>query len=72
MKQVLLGMLTMLTLGVPSMSHAQKGNLQKGDYGFLYCHMNDHGRAWTAYALSRDGFHYKDLLNGDSIFSAEA
>ena len=31
--------------------------------------MNDHGRAWTAYALSRDGFHYHDLLNGDSIFS---
>ena len=48
---------------------AQKGNLQKGDYGYLFCHMNDHGRAWTAYALSRDGFHYHDLLNGDSIFS---
>jgi len=48
---------------------AQKGNLQQGDYGYLYCHMNDRGRAWTAYALSRDGFHYHDLLNGDSIFS---
>ena len=48
---------------------AQKGNLQKGDYGYLYCHMNDHGRAWTAYALSRDGLHYHDLLDGDSIFS---
>ena len=46
-----------------------KGNLQKGDYGYLYCHMNDRGRAWTAYALSRDGFHYHDLLDGDSIFS---
>ena len=42
--------------------YAQKGNLQKGGYGYLYCHMNDHGRAWTAYALSRDGFHYEDLL----------
>ena len=46
-----------------------KGNLQRGDYGYLYCHMNDNGRAWTAYALSRDGLHYHDLLNGDSVFS---
>ena len=41
---------------------AQKGNYQVGDYGYLYCHMNDRGRAWTAYALSRDGLHYHDLL----------
>ncbi|MBR6276306.1 MAG: glycoside hydrolase family 43 protein [Prevotella sp.] len=47
----------------------QKGNLQKGDYGYLFCHMNDRGRAWTAYALSRDGLHYHDLIGGDSIFS---
>ena len=51
------------------MAQAKKGNYQTGDYGYLYCHMNDRGRAWTAYALSRDGFHYHDLLNGDSIFS---
>ena len=44
-------------------------NLQKGNYGYLFCHMNDRGRAWTAYALSRDGLHYHDLLNGDSVFS---
>ena len=48
---------------------AQPGNFQKGDYGYLYCHMNDAGPAWTAYALSRDGFHYHDLIGGDSIFS---
>ncbi len=48
---------------------AHKGNPQTGDYGYLYCHMNDRGRAWTAYALSRDGLHYHDLLNGDSVFS---
>ncbi len=47
----------------------QRGNLQKGDYGYLYCHMSDHGQ-WTAYALSRDGLNYHDLLGGDSIFSA--
>mgnify|MGYP002623998391 FL=1 len=50
-------------------ANAQKGNFQKGDYGYLYCHMNDRGRAWTAYALSRDGLHYHDLLGGDSVFS---
>ena len=44
-------------------------NPQKGDYGYLYCHMNGNGRAWTAYALSRDGLHYHDLLRGDSVFS---
>ena len=59
--------LTLLCLMLKAES--QKGNLQKGDYGYLYCHMNDRGRAWTAYALSRDGFHYHDLLKGDSVFS---
>lgn len=52
-----------------SWAQSPKGNLQQGDYGYLYCHMNDRGRAWTAYALSRDGFHYHDIINGDSIFS---
>ena len=45
------------------------GNNQKGDYGYLYCHMSDRGE-WTAYAISRDGLHFHDLINGDSIFSA--
>ena len=62
---IVMGLMT----SAPQDAIAQKGNLQKGDYGFLYCHMNERGRAWTAYALSRDGFHYHDLLNGDSIFS---
>ena len=43
-------------------------NPQKGDYGYLYCHMSDRGE-WTAYAISRDGLHYQDIINGDSIFS---
>ena len=43
-------------------------NPQKGDYGYLYCHMSDRGE-WTAYAISRDGMNYQDILNGDSIFS---
>lgn len=42
-------------------------NLQKGDYGYLYCHMSGRGE-WTAYALSRDGLHFHDLINGDPIF----
>ena len=62
---LLAGMLIPMCLS----AQTKKGNFQKGDYGYLYCHMNDRGRAWTAYALSRDGFHYHDLLNGDSIFS---
>lgn len=48
---------------------ATSQNPQLGDYGYLYCHMNGNGRAWTAYALSRDGLHYHDLLGGDSVFS---
>ncbi len=58
-----------LLLPAKILAQHKKGNLQKGDYGYLYCHMNDRGRAWTAYALSRDGFHYHDLIGGDSIFS---
>lgn len=49
-------------------SGAQAQNLVKGDYGYLYCHMSDRGE-WTAYALSRDGLHFHDLIGGDSVFS---
>ena len=45
-------------------------NLQKGDYGYLYCHMSGRGE-WTAYALSRDGLHYEDLLGGDPVYDVE-
>ncbi len=45
-------------------------NLQKGDYGYLYCHMSDKGE-YTAYALSRDGYHYEDVIGGDPIFNPE-
>ena len=41
-------------------------NMQKGDYGYLYCHMSDKGQ-WTAYAVSRDGYHYEDILDGNAI-----
>ena len=50
----------------PSATMAQ--NPQKGNYGYLYCHMSDRGE-WTAYAISRDGLNYQDIINGDSIFS---
>lgn len=45
------------------------GNNESGDYGYLYCHMSDRGE-WTAYAVSRDGLNFEDIINGDSIFSA--
>ena len=32
-------------------------------YGYLYCHMSDRGQ-WTAYAISRDGYHYEEVLGG--------
>ena len=41
-------------------------NLQKGNYGYLYCHMSDRGQ-YTAYAISRDGYHYEDLLEGNAV-----
>ena len=61
----------LLTLALSGMMAATMTaqNPQQGDYGYLYCHMNGNGRAWTAYALSRDGLHYHDLLGGDSVFS---
>ena len=61
-------------LGISALSAKKKetvvpGNLQMGDYGYLYCHMSDRGQ-WTAFALSRDGLHYHDLFHGDSVFSS--
>lgn len=59
----------MLSAAAAPKSKKPTGNLQLGDYGYLNCHMSDHGE-WTAYALSRDGVNFHDLLGGDSIFSA--
>ena len=45
-------------------------NLQKGSYGYLYCHMSDRGE-WTAYAVSRDGYHYEDIKGGEPVFDPQ-
>lgn len=45
---------------------ASAQNVVKGDYGYLYCHMSDKGE-WTAYALSRDGYNYQDINEGNPI-----
>ena len=45
---------------------ASSQNLQKGDYGYLYCHMSDRGE-FTAYAISRDGYNYEDIIGGKAI-----
>lgn len=50
---------------------ASAQNPQRGGYGYLYCHMSDRGE-WTAFALSRDGLNYHDVINGDSIFPPSA
>ncbi len=42
-------------------------NPVKGNYGYLYCHMSDRGE-WTAYAVSRDGYHYEDIIGGQPVF----
>lgn len=42
-------------------------NPQKGEY-FLYCHMSDKGQ-WTAFAVSKDGLNYEDIIGGEPIFS---
>lgn len=62
------GLLLSLCLSTTIAVSAQ--NLQKGDYGYLYCHMSDKGE-YTAYALSRDGYHYEDVIEGDPIFNPE-
>ncbi len=49
---------------------ANAQNPIKGNYGYLYCHMSDRGE-YTAYAVSRDGYHYEDILNGNQIFDPE-
>ena len=42
-------------------------NLQKGNYGYLYCHMSDKGE-YTAFAVSRDGYNYQDMNEVKAIF----
>lgn len=41
----------------------------KKGYGYLYCHMSKRGE-YTAYALSRDGLHFTELINGDPVYDA--
>lgn len=49
---------------------ASAQNLQKGTYGYLYCHMSDRGE-YTAFALSRDGLNYHDLNGGKAVIDPE-
>lgn len=60
-------LLSILALFLAVAASAQ--NVQKGKYGYLYCHMSDRGE-WTAYAVSRDGYHYQDINHGRPIFDA--
>lgn len=63
-KKLMISLLALTSLG------AGAQNLQKGDYGYLYCHMSGRGE-WTAYALSRDGMHFHDLIDGDPVYNVE-
>ena len=46
-------------------------NIQKGDYGYLFCHMSDLGE-YTAFAISRDGYNYEDIIGGKAIMDVNA
>lgn len=59
--------LTTILLALVAMMPMTAQNIQKGDYGYLYCHMSDKGE-YTAYAVSRDGYHYLDINDGKAIF----
>ena len=56
----------LFVLYVLSVSTLTAQNPQNGDYGYLYCHMSDRGQ-YTAYAVSRDGYNYKDLFQGNAV-----
>lgn len=62
-------MASVMALAQPQPSEIARQAGLDDSYGYLYCHMSGRGQ-WTAYALSRDGLDYHDLLGGDSIFSA--
>lgn len=60
-----------LTFLIPN-AEAQNLSLSDADtYGYLYCHMSGEGE-WTAYALSRDGLNYHDLLYGREVYDTKA
>ena len=61
-------LLSLLLTVLPLSAAAQ--NPVKGTYGYLYCHMSDKGE-YTAYAVSRDGYHYEDILGGEAIFDSK-
>ncbi len=42
----------------------------KDTYGYLYCHMSRSGE-WTAFALSRDGLNFHDLLDGKEVYDTK-
>ena len=63
-------LIALLFLAVGTLLSVHSQNLQRGDYGYLYCYMSDKGE-WTAYALSRDGYHYQDINEGKPIFDVK-
>jgi len=38
--------------------------------GYLYCHMSGRGE-WTAFAISRDGVHFQDLIDGNEVYDTK-
>ena len=54
------------SFAVKAQNAVLKNTKVKG-YGYLYCHMSQKGE-YTAYALSKDGVHFHELLGGDPVY----
>ena len=63
MKKLIAGLMASMALA------ATAQNPDVGDC-YLFCHMSGSGE-WTAYAISEDGIHFHDLLDGGPVFDTK-
>ena len=59
-----------IAMAASCMTTGAQNRQPKKTYGYLYCHMSGDGE-WTAYALSRDGLHYHDLIDGKPVYDCK-
>ena len=70
MKRTILLMAIAALVATANAGNKPAKNKQKGTYGYLYCHMSDRGE-YTAYAVSRDGYHWQDIIGGNPIMDTK-
>ena len=63
----------MVGMGLCGLDGMRPACSAKSSKGRLRLFILSHERPWrmTAYALSRDGLHYEDLLGGDPVYDVE-